>query len=371
MYLSNALSKGQTAVDNLDLDIRSGDRLGIIGRNGAGKSTLLHILAGLSTATAGRLDVTGKVTAVLTLGVGLREELSGRENIYLDGEVQGKNRAEMDQIVGEIIAFADIGDFIERPIRTYSTGMKARLAFSMIAFIDPEILIIDEALSVGDAAFSAKATHRIREICAKGKIVIIVSHSMQAIREICNRCIWMEAGKIVKDGMPEEVTDAYLESVRVADEFKLREKFRQLTGSRTYKEGFSVASVDLLTDNSSTPRSMIEVGRAMKIVIAATAVLDTQELTIRAVITRLDDLVMFDEAFDAAAYTMPDGSLGLEVEMTPMALGATVYRLDISLVSGAKIYADHTRVFETYTLNAPSGGKPMLLYPATAVTSSL
>ena len=371
MLLAMSLSKGKAAVNNVDLDIKSGERLGIVGRNGAGKSTLLHLLAGLSAATSGQIGVTGKVTSVLTLGVGLRDEFSGRENIYVDGEIQGKSRAEIDLLMDDIIAFADIGSFIEQPVRTYSTGMKARLAFSMIAHIDPEILIIDEALSVGDAAFSLKATQRIREICAKGKIVIIVSHSMQAIREICNRCLWMDSGKIVMDGSPEQVTNAYLEAVRAGDEVELREKFQRLIGGHSYAPGYEISQAALFDDSAQEPRLLLQVGRMAIIKITAVAALGSDHSAVRALITRLDGLVMFDEYFDTASYLMPDGSVGLEIEMPTMVVCATVYRLDVYLLQGVKVLAERTNVFETYTLNAPAGGKPMLQYPATAISSSI
>ena len=221
----DTLAGGKVAVDRLTLSIAEGERLGIVGRNGAGKSTLLHMIAGLSGPTSGSVRISGKVTSIMTLGVGLRDDLSGRENIYVDGEIQGKSRAETDSVIEQVIEFSELGEFIEYPVRTYSTGMKARLAFAMISHIDPEILIIDEALSVGDASFSVKATARILEICARGKIVILVSHGMQAIRDICNRCIYMKDGRIVMDGQPDAVTRAYIEEVREADEAELMLKF--------------------------------------------------------------------------------------------------------------------------------------------------
>ncbi len=130
--------------------------------------------------------------------------------------MQGQSRAEVDRIINDVIEFSELAEFIDQPVRTYSTGMKARLAFSMLCHIDPDILVIDEALSVGDAAFARKAGAKIREICARGRVVIIVSHSMTAVREMCNRCIWLDAGRIVMDGPPMDVTDRYVESVRHA-----------------------------------------------------------------------------------------------------------------------------------------------------------
>lgn len=247
-------AKGGTALANLTLSIRQGERVGIIGRNGAGKSTLLQMLAGITEPTSGRMTISGKVTAVLTLGVGLREDLSGRENIYLDGETQGKARGQMQGYVDAIIGFAELGKFIDLPLRTYSTGMKARLAFAMITQIDPEILIIDEALSVGDAAFSVKAGRRIAQLCAQGAIVLIVSHSMQSIRELCNRCLWLGDGKLVMDGSPETVTRAYLDSVRATDEADHIARFRSLVGIQSFMPGYYLEELKLSSNQQQIRR---------------------------------------------------------------------------------------------------------------------
>ncbi len=204
----------KVVLDDISFVLTSGETIGMIGRNGAGKSTLLSILAGISKPTHGKLNICGKVTAVMTLGVGLREDLTGKENIYLDGQLQGKSYEEINAVIDEIIEFSELNEFIEKPVKTYSTGMKSRLAFSMLVGIEPEILIIDEALSAGDAFFAEKASKKIREICKKGKIVIIVSHSMAAIESMCTRCIWLERGRVCMDGVPTLVTKSYLESIQ-------------------------------------------------------------------------------------------------------------------------------------------------------------
>lgn len=353
----------KVAVAGVNLNIRHGDRIGIVGRNGAGKSTLLHMIAGLSSPSSGSIDIKGKVTSVMTLGVGLRDQLSGRENIYIDGEMQGKAREEVDQVIDQIIAFADLAEFIDYPVRTYSTGMKARLAFSMISYIDPEILIIDEALSVGDAAFSAKATRRIREICDRGKIVIIVSHSMQAIQEICNRCIWMDNGRVIMDGAPGEVTKSYIESVRSADEAELMERFRKLIGSRSLREGWVIDEVAVYNREFGERRTLLEAEQPTRIEIRATAPPDEPEARLRVRITRLDELLLFDEYFPLHAVRLEDQSIGLEIEMQSLALGAAVYRIDVFLELAGNVFADNSGIFEVCCLNPPTGGKPMLLYP--------
>jgi lipopolysaccharide transport system ATP-binding protein len=246
----NLETKGGVALNNLNLSIRKGERVGIIGRNGAGKSTLLQILAGITEPTSGAVHILGKVTSILTLGIGLRDDLSGRENIYLDGSAQGKSRSDVDLVIQEIINFSDLGKFIDLPLRTYSTGMKARLAFSMITQIQPEILIIDEALSVGDAAFSSKAAKRISELCSKGAIVLIVSHSMQSIKQLCNRCLWLDSGSLMQDGTPDDVISAYTKSVYKDDEIDHIARFRYITGTASYKTGFELDKLSLSTEGN-------------------------------------------------------------------------------------------------------------------------
>jgi len=364
-----AAAGDKIAVAGVSLTIQHGERLGIIGRNGAGKSTLLHMIAGLSSPTSGSIEINGKVTSVMTLGVGLRDDLSGRENIYVDGEIQGRARHEIEQVIDQIIAFADLGEFIDFPVRTYSTGMKARLAFSMISHIDPEILIIDEALSVGDATFSAKATARIMEICARGKIVIIVSHGMGSVKSICNRCLWMDNGHVVMDGSPETVTKAYIDSVRAADEAQLMEKFRKFIGARSMQAGWAVNQVAIFNGESGEQRSLLEAGQPTRLEIRAVIPVGEPDSGVRVRITRLDDFLFFDEFFPAEAIRLRDQSIGLEVEMTPLVLGAAIYRLDVSLEAGATVCAESSSIFEVFAFNLPMGGKPMLLYPVTALTT--
>lgn len=360
---------GKIAVDDVSFRIKEGERLGIVGSNGAGKSTLLHMIAGLSDPSSGTIEIEGTVTSVMTLGVGLREELNGRENIYIDGELQGKSRLEIDSVMDQIVEFAELGEFIDYPVRTYSTGMKSRLAFSMIAHIDPEIIVIDEALSVGDAAFSVKATARIREICNNGKIVIIVSHSMKSIREICNRCIWMESGHIVMDGTPNDVTTAYIESVRAEDEEKLMEKFRNMIGVHSYVDGWIFLRADFYDQSSGEKRSLLESGQPVHIEILVKSASNALGANLHVNIERFDGLTVFDEYFHADQFRVENDAIGLEIEMNPLLLGPAIYRLGVSVNLSGKVCAESFGIFEVYALNPPSGGKPTLLYPVHVATA--
>lgn len=368
-----ASAGGKIAVDQLSLYISEGDRLGIVGRNGAGKSTLLHMIAGISDPSSGTIRINGKVTSIMTLGIGLRDDLSGRENIYVDGEIQGKSRAEVDKVINEVIAFSELEKFIDYPVRTYSTGMKARLAFSMITHIDPEILIIDEALSVGDASFSAKATARILEICARGKIVILVSHGMQSIRDICNRCIYLKDGQVVLDGPPEEVTKAYIDEVRGEDEASLLRRFAAHVGKHSYRAGSEIERVSLLSGSSQEASVRVEAQERLRIQVVGRVVNDLNEGVCRVRIVRLDDLLVFEQDFRFDDFANEGGTVGIEIDFDPLALGAAIYRLDALFIhcsgNALETIAESSTVFEVFALTPPSGGRPMLYYPVTTLAT--
>jgi teichoic acid transport system ATP-binding protein len=197
------------ALDNISLEIQKGESVGLIGKNGAGKSTLLKIITGVLTPTSGSVKVKGKVASLLELGAGFNPEMTGIENIYLNGTVMGYTKAEIDKKVDDIIEFADIGDFVFQPVKMYSSGMFARLAFSVAINVDPDILIIDEALSVGDMAFQNKCFERISNFRKEGKTVIFVSHSLSAIRLLCEKAAWIKNGKLIAYGETKSITQRY------------------------------------------------------------------------------------------------------------------------------------------------------------------
>lgn len=199
------------ALENVSFDVSSGEVFGVIGRNGAGKSTLLKIMARVLYPTLGRLMIKGKVAPLLELGGGFHPELTGRENIFLNSALLGFTRKETEQHLDEIIEFADIRDFIDAPLRTYSTGMNARLGFSVATSIRPDILLIDEVLSVGDLAFQEKCIQRMNSFRDQGTTIIFVSHDMGTIRNFCERAVWLDQGKIRVIGNTAVVTEKYLE----------------------------------------------------------------------------------------------------------------------------------------------------------------
>jgi lipopolysaccharide transport system ATP-binding protein len=227
------------ALKDVSFEIKKGETVGIIGRNGSGKSTLLQMICGTLSPTSGSIQTNGRVAALLELGSGFNPEFTGRENVYMNAAVLGLRKEEVDARFNDIAAFADIGDFIEQSIKTYSSGMMVRLAFAVIAHVDADILVVDEALAVGDAFFTQKCMRFLRNFMKTGT-VLFVSHDTGSIKNLCNYSMWLEKGKVIQEGAPKEVCELYLEAFYEAQQgksstTKLRE-FKKLDDSLPLKD---------------------------------------------------------------------------------------------------------------------------------------
>jgi ABC-type polysaccharide/polyol phosphate transport system ATPase subunit len=225
------------ALNNLNFEIKKGDCVGILGKNGAGKSTLLKIITGVLTPTLGTVEINGKVSALLELGAGFNPEYTGIENIYFQGNLMGYSKEEIDAKVPDILEFADIGDFIKQPVKSYSSGMFARLAFAVAINVEPDILIVDEALAVGDAKFVFKCLNKISAMKKNGVTIILVTHDVQTVKTFCQSGIWIKNGAVEQLGLVEEVTNSYI---------------RDLFGGEVKPENVSTISNDsaVYTDSS-------------------------------------------------------------------------------------------------------------------------
>jgi lipopolysaccharide transport system ATP-binding protein len=204
------LSETIWALKDVSFEVREGEVVGIIGRNGAGKSTLLKVLSRITEPTEGRAELRGRVSSLLEVGTGFHPELTGRENIYLNGAILGMRRAEIERKFDEIVAFAEVEKFIDTPVKHYSSGMYVRLAFAVAAHLEPEILVVDEVLSVGDAAFQRKCLGKMEEVAHGGRTILFVSHNMGAVDNLCTRGIWLDEGRIRVDADPGTAISAYL-----------------------------------------------------------------------------------------------------------------------------------------------------------------
>lgn len=197
------------AIDDLSLELRAGDRLGLIGHNGAGKSTLLRVMAGIYPPTGGSIQVEGKSVPLLDIALGMDDQSTGRQNIRLRGLLLGMSDAEIRRKTDDIAEFTELGDYLDLPLRTYSSGMRVRLAFAVSTAVDADILLLDEVLGVGDASFQEKAARRLQELHDRSEIVVLAIHSSETIRKTCNKVLWMERGRVRMFGPVHEVVDAY------------------------------------------------------------------------------------------------------------------------------------------------------------------
>jgi lipopolysaccharide transport system ATP-binding protein len=202
------------ALRDVSFEVSAGEAIGFIGRNGAGKSTLLKILSRIAEPTAGEVDIYGRTGSLLEIGTGFHPDFTGRENVFLNGVMIGMSRREVRQKFDEIVAFAEIGEFLDTPVKYYSSGMYVRLAFAVAAHFEPEVLILDEVLAVGDAGFQHKCFAKMEQIRRRGSTVILVSHDLLTVQKICDRALLFEAGRLIETGKPEAVVNRYLEIVQ-------------------------------------------------------------------------------------------------------------------------------------------------------------
>ena len=252
------------ALNGLTFDVEKGDAIGILGKNGSGKSTLLKMITGVLTPTSGTLEIEGKIAAILELGTGFNMEYTGVENIYLNGTMMGYTKEEMDEKVQGIIDFADIGDFINQPVKVYSSGMFARLAFAVASNVDPEILIVDEALAVGDTRFQMKCISKMKKLKEKGTTILFVSHATEQVKRFCNKAIWLKDGKIEAEGESSEIVDLYEDFMKygirdnVAD-VRLKDKEENISKDNAKKEEVIDKSIVRVPTNEDTLAAIVDV----------------------------------------------------------------------------------------------------------------
>ena len=277
IFVNKSYHKAFMANKNISFDLYEGETLGIIGVNGAGKSTILKIIAGVIEPTQGEIIRHGRVTALLELGTGFNDEMNGYENIYLNGTLIGMSREEIEKRREEIIAFSELGRYMDEPIRTYSSGMKMRLAFSIAIFSEPQILIVDEALSVGDAHFGAKCTKALKERQAKNMSIIYVSHDLNSLKILCDRVLLLNGGELIENGKPEDIINRY--NFYIA---KLNDEEKQILQEKQ-DDNFGTFDVEILkvtiTGEQSTS-NLITSGEKASIEIQIVSKIDASDMTL-------------------------------------------------------------------------------------------
>lgn len=322
------------ALRDISFEIEGGEAVGLIGHNGAGKSTLLKLLSRIAEPSAGWAEVTGRVGSLLEVGTGFHPELTGRENVFLNGAILGMRRAEIRGRFDEIVAFADVERFLDTPVKRYSSGMSVRLAFAVAAHLEPEILLVDEVLAVGDASFQRKSLAKMGEVAKAGSTVIFVSHNLATIQALCGRGILLESGEVVADAPVEETVDHYLRALeRSATEDLLSREDRD---GRSYDQ--SRVKRLAIYDKSSGQADVVVGGRPAKIVVEVTEVLPMMECKL----TILNSLGHPVTTLDSELSTVGDArdsALGarIECDLASVPLIPGRYRIDVLLMGRQEI----------------------------------
>jgi lipopolysaccharide transport system ATP-binding protein len=316
------------ALRDVSFSVDSGEAVGLIGHNGAGKSTMLKVLSRIVEPSAGWAEVTGRVGSLLEVGTGFHPELTGRENVFLNGAILGMRRAEIRRRFDEIVAFADIERFLDTPVKRYSSGMQVRLAFAVAAHLEPEILLVDEVLAVGDAAFQRKSLAKMAEVARAGSTVIFVSHNLATIQALCERGILLERGSVITDAPVEQAVTGYLRAMeRAATEDLLERTDRDRRGwGETRIKRISIA------DPASGQPEVIVGGRPATITIELTDVLPMMECQLTILNSLGNPITTFDSELSSPA-DVRDAELGarIECEVESMPLIPGRYRIDIVL----------------------------------------
>ncbi len=327
------------ALRNVSFEVKAGEVIGIIGRNGAGKSTLLKILSRITAPTEGRAEIHGRVGSMLEVGTGFHPELTGRENVYLSGAIIGMKRAEIDQKYEEIVAFAEVDRFIDTPVKHYSSGMHARLGFAVAAHLEPDILLVDEVLAVGDAAFTKKCLGRMDEISKEGRTVLFVSHNMGAINTLTRKCIYLRDGQIITYGDTRHVVDRYL-----ADTFEKRKNVMSEIDffRRNRIADTPISFTRIWVNEPSSELPVIELGSKFSIFAEMQAVRKIEGANLTVIIKDLNGhriLVLFSWDQDFSLFLAPGGHIvELEVEGLPLVPGRYVADIGVNRSTGTTAY---------------------------------
>ena len=322
------------ALRDLDISIESGDVVGLIGHNGAGKSTLLKILSRITEPSEGYADVTGRVGSLLEVGTGFHPELTGRENIFLNGSILGMRRAEINARFDEIVEFAEIERFLDTPVKRYSSGMSVRLAFAVAAHLEPEILLVDEVLAVGDASFQRKSLAKMTEVAKQGRTVIFVSHNLAIIQALCERVVLLEHGRVMADGPVRSTIDSYLRELERAASDDLLE--------RTDREGRGYEESRLrrleVREPGGGSADVVVGGRPATIVVHVTKVLPAMECRLT-IVDSLGHPVMTMDSEISSEQDVRDDGLGprIECELETLPLLPGRYRIDVLLKGNSHI----------------------------------
>ena len=318
------------ALKDVSFEIRRGEAVGIIGRNGAGKSTLLKILSRITEPTTGRVTIKGRVASLLEVGTGFHSELSGRENIYLNGAILGMTRAEIKRKFDEIVAFAEVEKYLDTPVKRYSSGMYIRLAFAVAAHLEPEILLVDEVLAVGDAIFQKKCLGKMETIANKGRTVLFVSHNIAAIEALCSRCLMLSTGTLAFIGTTTEVTEKYLNKYTSPDSISIKDR----------KDRQGIGNIKIIKIEISAPHG-IATGKSINIIASYESKnnTDIREFGLSIWTSREVKLISLSTEFLGGLNNIPrQGIISCEIPELPLVKGHYMLNYFISSFEGIEDY---------------------------------
>jgi lipopolysaccharide transport system ATP-binding protein len=346
------------ALDGVSFDVARGEVLGIIGRNGAGKTTLLKILSGVTEPTSGEARLWGRAGALLEVGTGFHPDLTGRENVFFNGAVLGMKRREIERKFDEIVEFAEVERFIDTPVKRYSSGMQLRLAFAVAAHLEPEILIVDEVLAVGDAAFQRKCLGKMGEVSGDGRTVLVVSHNMSAVTSLAARCLWLDKGRVRELGETTQIVADYLSGDAVSAQPGFADlsdpKLREGVPKKTSKEVL-FESVRLV-DDEGKPSDVFFEGDSLTIELGLSSTIDSRRLEALCFVRSLEGVLVF---------TLTSGLLDVDLQPGPAELSVTIprnqlrsgrYTLDLYLLTAQpQDYLLSAKTFEVVVSHDPEG----------------
>lgn len=321
------------ALNDIDLEIYRGEVVGIIGKNGSGKSTILKIITGVSSPSSGEVHVNGKISALLELGAGFNLEYTGIENIYLNGMMMGFTKEEMETKLDSILSFADIGEFVHQPVKSYSSGMFARLAFSVAINVDPDILIVDEALAVGDLKFQIKCMEKFSEFRDNGKTILFVSHDINSIKRYCNRAIWLNSGRIQAQGDTDVICDRYTDYLKYGETSSEKEKGRADTALTLDKDVIGVIDNVEVLDFEGRRLEEISYNSSFKVKIDFEMNTDDLDIVIGVAIHSIDDIYIcgINTLLDKEQVNYKKGSNTLYLEYNTFNLLGGSYYFDVAI----------------------------------------
>jgi lipopolysaccharide transport system ATP-binding protein len=346
------------ALNDVSLEVHAGDCFGIVGSNGSGKSTLLKLITGIVQPTNGNVITNGRIASLLELGAGFHPELTGRENIFLNGSVFGLSRRQMLKRLDEIIDFTELGDFIDTPIKHYSSGMYVRLGFAVAIHIDPDLLLVDEVLAVGDAAFQHKCLDRIGKFRGQGGTLMFVSHDLETVQTLCNKAIWLEDGQVRAAGGPTDVAMAYLNGVADREE-STAEGAQALVEARPHWGTGKVRILEVkLCDDTGTPRYIFATGGAMEVRLRYRVEGRVEEPVFGIAIHHQNGAHLCGPNTDLGGLRIPalmgEGHLVYRIPALPLLEGAYVISAAVVARGDTETYDYHDRAYPFRVLNSAS-----------------